>query len=216
MPSLIDSFNKIRRSTHCPYARSAKIIFAPQWIDENNLEANLFHTLKPLTELTDSLQNTPWDGYAIMMKGDKEQTLNDLAILTYRTLNFYSENDPKKQYCMRKNLLDHSWQFSFNDTRLFVITFSPCYSKYHSRFTFGENINIILLQPEHSFNDKNIPRGVNPKRIRQAIRKQFSLHHQKYDWEELDNQVEAYRYVKPLNYASDPIAWWKYLDILAR
>lgn len=208
MTSSLQSFQVIKTSTHCPFAASAKIWANPEWKKEKKMEENISDAIPHILRFIRVAVSEGLDGFVITAPGCYGTSLKELAKFTRLTLKYLSDQDPANIHCMDKGVDGNEWQFSFNGQRFFVITFAPCYPATHSRYAFGMDATFIFLQPEHSFSKSKVPRGESPGKLRDSIRKSFSDNNQPYFSNIITTELEAPRYVKPVNLHDKPVKWW--------
>jgi len=190
----------IQESTHCSFARTARICGAPEWVATLPLEDNVDRALPSFLRFLRVARDQRLDGYVFEAVGDEfGSSIQQLARTTRRVLTYLSERDPAQTY----------W-FSLAGERLFVLTFAPCYGTDSSRYGFEQESTFILFQPEHSF-DRKVPPGqaVIPDFIRRRIRDEFAAHNRSYDLAITLGRYEAHRYVKPLRFGDPIVRWWE-------
>lgn len=205
----LNLFKRIQHKSCCPYSNISKLWGSPKWNLKNDILNNINELIPSLNRFVKVSANEQLDGYVITAPGVYGDSVDMLAEFTRIVLTKLSELDPAEAMSMQETIDSPEWQFSFGGQRLFIITFAPCYPENHSRYSYGSDNVFILLQPEFSFNNQNIPRGSSPKKIRDAVRKNFNRENQDY-YNELiiDNNLEAPRYVKPISNYDEPIKWW--------
>ena len=103
---------------------------------------------------------------------------------------------------------DH-WWLTLCGTRWFVLAFAPCYPETSPRFTFGSPSTYVLLQPVGSFDRRTSPReSVISPCVREHIRRTYTAAGQRYDHQLAQQDVEALKFVWPLQYGDRPVQWW--------
>ncbi|MBL0941233.1 MAG: YqcI/YcgG family protein [Alphaproteobacteria bacterium] len=209
MCEALEKFNIIRNQIECPYAKLAKIWGSPDWKMQESFTNNLKNIMPVLNRFTKIAPSENLDGFVIAAPKKYGNALDTLIKFTRKSLQFFSEADPKGEHCMNKKIDDPTWQFSYNGLRLFIITFAPLYLKIHSRYAWDTDMVFLLLQPESSFVSHEIARGEELSR-RNKIRKAFAERGREYYRSDImDSNLEALKYIKPLNSNDSPIYWWE-------
>lgn len=210
-------FLKIQRSTHCIFSPSALILSARRLIDPLNSPKSMRSMFKDFEDFSRNSSKLKTDGFVV---GFSKMHYNSSVALAGRAvhtlLSFISKRDPSGEDCMAEKIDTPSWWFRFDRQQFFVLTFSGCYPKTHSRYSFGSKRLYVLFQTEHSF-DRRIPQGAAgiPDHTRRAIRKAYEKHGRPYDLRITKSPFEAYRYVKPMRLGDAVVRWWK-MDLLGR
>ena len=119
-----------------------------------------------------------------------------------------------ENHCVNKSYIDQpGWVFRFHRETFFITTFAPCYSEANSRHSFNSENAYILLQPEVSFAQHDIPRDTdvtnwdNPKTVRDKIRLAFRNAGREYKIHPPGRPM-VYDIVKPVD-SQDFVEWWK-------
>lgn len=209
---VLERFNKIKLSTHCPFAERSKIWAAEEWKNEFSFEENIVKIATQLSEFTKKSFEQKLDGLVIEIKGhDYSKDLPALCQTLKSTLTLLSSIDPKGRNLMTGEMMDTNWQFEFNGERLFIITFAPFYHELHPRFSPTKDSIFIFLQPESSFDFNIIPQAGDPKvlKLKDKIREDFDRNRKGYDHKIADLPYEALKYIKPLNIGDEPVYWWR-------
>ncbi len=95
-----------------------------------------------------------------------------------------------------------------------MTSFAPCYPRTSSRFSYECLDAYILLQPEMSFAQHDIPFDTpktnyqHPKTIRDKIRTSFKQAGRPYLIRKTVNYPMAFDIVKPLTDSETPVEWW--------
>lgn len=207
-----ERFNKIKLSTHCPFAERSKIWTADEWKNDLSFEENMTTVAIRLKDFTEKSFDQKLDGFVIEIHGeDYSRNLPSLCHTLKSTLISLSKSDPMGKNSMDNEIMDVNWQFEFNNERLFLITFAPFYQESHPRFSPIQNSIFIFLQPESSFDFNIAPPPGDPKviKLKAKIRSDFENNGQSYDHGIADLPYEALKYIKPLNIGDDPVYWWR-------
>lgn len=208
-PSL-KNFQGIVFNTKCSFARTAKVWGNYEWDEMLSFERNIQNSLPSLIRFTKAADAEGLDGYVFEIKNSNlEDSFDGLCSVLKNTMDNLSAFDPTGENVMQTQI-DHSdWQFTFNGVRLFTTTFASFYPKNHPRYSPIEGSYFIFLQPEFSFDHHGIHKG-NEKRdnIKDSIRDKFIKTGGYYDIDLIKQPIEAYKYIKPLEVGSEPIAWW--------
>ncbi len=150
------------------------------------------------------------DGYVIELSSPEfGQTLERLCSTVRGVLSYFSDRDPLRLNCMKQEIEDPSWWFSFDGERMFLLAFAPCYEPRSSRCSGGYSSTFLLFQPEHTF-DRAVPPGETriPDVVRQDIRNSFAQADQPYDSQISQSYINAYKFVKPLRLGDPVVKWW--------
>jgi hypothetical protein len=112
------------------------------------------------------------------------------------------------------NIETSKWVFQFNKMTFFVTTFAPFYPENHSRFNFGCESCFILLQPEISFAQLDIPFDTpktnwnNPRTVRDKIRVAFKKAGREYLVRDTVSYPMVHDIVKGIS-TEETIRWWE-------
>lgn len=203
---------QLRRSTKCPFARSARLIIGTvRFIGGNrHLDRSVLEMIPRLVRMTQNGRERYLDGFMLRLPGSYGRDINGLGHTLNRVLRLLAENDPTGQNCFGGDVLAEDWQFSFNGTRFFVTTFAPFYQQGHSRYSGTKKSVFIYFQPEYSFDNHGIFAG-NPNRdhVKDSIRNLFRVARIPYDVDLIEQPIEAVKYVKPLRLGDPPVQWWR-------
>lgn len=204
-------FNNLVKKTDCIFATSAKVWSAPDFNSAWSIERNLEGTCEVLKRFNKCAESEGLDGLVIEIYGENHgKNISELSVTVNRVLRYLSDKDPTGIHCMEKNILDSKWRFSFGGQTFFITVFAPCYPVNHPRYSHNDNSTFIFLQPEFSFDHHGIS-SANVKRdaIKEKIRKKFKDNGSAYNVNLVKQNIEVYKYVKPLNIDDSPIEWWK-------
>jgi NTP pyrophosphatase (non-canonical NTP hydrolase)/FPC/CPF motif-containing protein YcgG len=202
-----NTFKLIQKRIPCVYANNAKMWGAPEWLCGEGIDYNVNNLVPSLNRFSKICSNEGLDVYVVAAPATYGENIAALAKFL-KTLLFTIGNADKTNNCMQQKIDDPQWQFTFNNIRLFVTTFAPCYSSNSSRYNYGLNYTFVVFQPESSFNKNKIPRGLDTK-VRDKIRDNFIKNGQEYDNKIMQSTLEAIRYIKPLDLGDAPVRWWE-------
>ncbi|MBP9777676.1 MAG: HAD-IA family hydrolase [Rickettsiaceae bacterium] len=202
-----NTFKLIQKRIPCVYANNAKMWGAPEWLCNESIDYNVNNLVSSLSRFSKICSNEGLDVYVVAAPAVYGENIAVLAKFL-KSLLFAIANSDKTNNCMQQKIDDPQWQYTFNNTRLFVTTFAPCYSSNSSRYNYGLNCTFVVFQPESSFNKNKIPRGMDTK-VRDKIRGNFIKNGQEYDNKIMQSTLEAIRYIKPLDLGDAPIRWWE-------
>jgi len=204
----LDLFSAIKQNIECPFAKRSRLWGSPEWDSAKSLEENVEAFGDSLSKFVNIAISEGLDGYVIAAPEVYGRSIEDLSVFTKKILIKLNSMSPILP-TMNQNFEDPNWRFSYGGTSFFVTTFAPCYPKSNSRYAWGTGCTFILLQPEHSFDSANIPKG-HGAAIRDVIRMAFKRNDRAYyDPKIIDAASEAIKYVKPLKLGSPPVEWWK-------
>lgn len=207
----LDRFKEISSRTGCFFAAEATVWGSYEWDEDKSIEENIDSSLPSLMRFTKCSEAERLDGFVLEVRGaDLGATMDDLSRTFTRVLKYLSAKDPAGVHCMDQKIDEPGWQFSYNGQRFFITTFAPVYAENHPRCSHNENSVFIFLQPEFSFDHHGVHRN-NPKRhlIKKAIRKNFADKNMPYDAGLVEQPLEVYKYIKPLEMGGAQIRWWE-------
>lgn len=206
-------FAQIINSTACPFAPKSKMEFSDKWDEGKSFDENIDTLAIRLKEFTNTCESREMDGFIMEVTGkDSPTDIESLAKLLKKTLTNLESRDEKSDKALEKDILDPSWQFTFNGSRLFIITFAPFYPESSPRHSPRKDGTFIFFQPESSFHlhiphPESDPRTVNLKvKIRDAFKKQG----RPYDESIVNSKSDSLKYIKPLNIGDPVVKWWEY------
>lgn len=183
---MLHSFRSVKGETKCPFAKKAKII------ELRELE-NLSDGVKELKNILPQLSRNGLDGAILPLPKHTTDTLEEVGFALFYILNNLDPN------CVR-NVESKDWRLflEFDGVRekYFIACFWDGYSNYSPR-KCPEGA-FILFQPKSSFVNNGLRGGELEDKLRQNIRKLFSIVGKPYEKEEL----EAERFLPN-------IKWWE-------
>lgn len=204
----MDLFEHLKQTTYCPFAATAKIERQVSWNhDLGFLENVQLHALA-LREFTEFAQERKYHGFASrIFIGPDAKSFETTRVTFKEYLYGLASFDQNCAECLAADKVNINWQFSFNNLRMFLNVFSPCYSLHHSKYIPSEDSIFIFFQPEYSFDlcgSKPLTRS-----IVQSIRDKFKHMGKPYSGELIDYRIEAHIYMFPENLGDPPVIWWK-------
>lgn len=207
--SIIDAFSRVRKYG-CSFANKARLVFAtPPWQLHLTLEENLEKSLGSLNEFIERQEDDKLDAWVFAISDPSyARDLDLLAQTTKRLLIFLSLHDPAATDIMKQPIEVPEWEFCYSDVNLFVMTFAPCYPQNHPRSSHSEIFSYYLFQPDASFKRAYKVTGEKRDRLRSKIRKEFVERNMPLDETLMNTEIEAYKYVKPINLGDSPVKWW--------
>ncbi|MCY1041130.1 YqcI/YcgG family protein [Corallococcus sp. bb12-1] len=206
---VLSRFNPIQTRTLCPFAPRAKVWGAPDWQVGASVEQNARWFAPYLERFTQLQRWETLDGFIVEVADpDLYPDLETLAANFHRFLVQLNQMDPTGTRIFERQVKSTEWQFEFNGVRLFIIVFSPLYGEHSSRDSYGAQGTFILLQPEESFREFNIPREETQPVKREQIRARFREQGRRYDSAIMQQSFEALRYLKPLRPDEPEVEWW--------
>ncbi len=207
--SSLHHFSHIKNNIECPFAKRSKLWGSPDWVSTKSLEDNVEALTQSLNNFVIVSALEKLDGYVIAAPEEYGASLENLSKFTKEVLTHLNSLDPALSKIMDQDIGHSNWQFSYGGIKFFVITFGTCYPKSNSRYTWNSDQTYIFLQPEHSFESANIPKG-SAIQIRKSIRAAFKNNQREYyDSKIIDAPSEAIKYVKPMKLGDWHIEWWK-------
>ncbi|XP_070207799.1 uncharacterized protein [Littorina saxatilis] len=212
----LDAFQPIKESSECIFARRAKVWGAGEWDSTLSLEENVFRSVPMFLKFTLVCQELGLDGFLFMLPGQQFGTdPQAFGKGARRILQVLSDLDPAGFKCMDKSYIDkRGWVFEFNRVTFFVTTFAPFYPPTNSRYSYGAEDCFILLQPEISFAQQDLPldtpetNWAQPKTVRDRIRTAFRDAGREYLIRDTVHYPMVYDIVKPLKDGDPLVEWW--------
>lgn len=203
----LKDFQKLQKQTYCVYASNAKLWGASKYNTKKGFEDNMFIYLQQLLRFTKIAPAEHLDGFIIELPTTKfGANLEMLANTMNNVLRYLNKNDPKQSNCLDIEIESKSWQFNFNGIDLFFVTFAPFYPDSNPRKSISDK-TFIFVQLQQMFKEK-IPRD-RVTEVKKPIRTLFNNGNKDYDGIIMDNDFEAYKFVKPISLSGDAVKWWK-------
>jgi YqcI/YcgG family len=215
-PARVESlrrFADIQNGTECIFASAAAMWGCQAYDDRLSLTGNLRERLPLFTLFCRVSGDLKIDGLVLELPGQFGEGVETLGRTTLQVLDYLSANDPLGARCMKKNVEDPTWWFSFAGAKLFILTFGPCYPVSNSRYGFETVNTYLVFQPIHAFS-RHLPDGDVGKsqRSREEIRRRYANAGRPYDLAITLSPYEVHRYVKPLHAGQPPVSWWRKAD----
>lgn len=204
----MELFDHFKKTTLCPFASNSKIERMFHWdtsltfIDNVKMHAN---SLKQFTHIAESEKFHGFVSRIFIGGGFESIEKTKAAFKDY--LYGLADFDKDCFACLAKEKRDISWQFSFNNLRMFLNVFSPCYDRSHSKYLPSKHSIYIFFQPEYSFGLCGT-RGLD-RSVKESIRKRFNKAGKGYDGVMIDQRIESLLYLFPMKMGDPPIAWWE-------
>jgi hypothetical protein len=98
-------FNRIRKETHCPFAKKAKVWAAPPWDQELTLEENVFEGIGSIQRFIRAAPFEKLDGFVFALPADFGKDLRALQATTAWLLHQLCRHLNPSDY----NLLDQQF-----------------------------------------------------------------------------------------------------------
>jgi len=230
----LQRFERIKKGTHCPFARSAKL-WGGKLMDEHKPRLNSedrFQEIQeaaslnagPLAEfVARSKDGESLDGFCLEIPRSGYLKPDLLGESVRHLLTRLASLDPAPgENSMKMGPIDQPhWRFRFAGEDFFITTFSPVYQKDSSRHSFGASQAFMLFQPMESFGRHGLTEDTpasatnwsNPTSMRDKARVAFKENGCPYHIpEELPYPV-AEHIVKPQKDDGTAfIRWWEPLD----
>ncbi|HEY5710129.1 MAG TPA: YqcI/YcgG family protein [Solirubrobacterales bacterium] len=201
-----DAFAVVKRTTPCPYALGARISYGPQWDPALGL-ANSELIAQSLAEWAKTARTSASHGFVIGIYSPEAADFGSVTALLKTALQHLSHFDPNQSDCLQRDIEQTDWQFEFAGLRLFVNVFAPCYPPGHGKRVEDPERVFLFFQPEYSFDICGVNRdNLAAKRM---IRRRFAEAGSPYSGELIDQRVEAYLYMLPLDPGDPPVRWWE-------
>ncbi len=181
---MIESFEQVRGSTKCPFARKACII------EVSSGRESLEEICQSLQVVLPQLKTNKQDAALVGLPVARSCTLQSIAQFLYQTLLTLDPN------CLA-GVESKEWKLFLYSQKFFVATFWSGFDDLSSR-KCPEGA-FILFQPKSSFERNGLRGGPNEPKLRLNIRRMFASVNKPYDHETLS---EAQRFLPE-------IVWWK-------
>lgn len=215
----VQRFQPVVKNSRCLFAKSAKLWGSRDYDESKSIEDNVKSSVPMLLQMLLRGEEEGFDGFVIEVIANPNICVNDVdefANVVRRVLFAISDCDPAGERSARKNYVHTSaWHFVFAKFPIFVTTFAPCYGIDSSRHSYGADSVFILLQPEYSFLNHDIPADTPdtnweaPMTIRDRIRKSFRTAGQSYTIPCTTHYPAAEHIVPPTKIGGCPIRWWE-------
>jgi FPC/CPF motif-containing protein YcgG len=167
----------------------------------------MFIFLPQIIRFTKIAPSEHLDGFIVEFPSTKfGDSLGNLSRTMKRFLNYLDKFDPKQSGSLARNLESKKWQFNFNGLDLFFIAFAPFYPESNARNSKSDK-TYIFLQPQVMFKNKIARNKI--KDTKELIRDKFDEKGQSYRGPLMDEDLESYKFVKPLYVHDPPIKWWE-------
>jgi len=203
-----DSWLRLKHTTHCPFAATARVMRAGAWDPARDARSNLAHIGDQLRQFCRAYEATRLHGFVaeIGAPPGRELDLGLSAGLVNWLLRGLAGLDGQNTESDWRAIETTEWQFRFAGVRLFMNLFSRCYPPHHSKHIGLDRGVLVFAQPEQAFDFC----GVNPARpsIKHGIRARFAAAGKPYPGRLIDSRVEAHLYVFPLRLDDPPVRWW--------
>lgn len=200
-------FNEVVLSTKCPFARKARIAFAPDWMPDQVYEDNIRAHGKALGAFVERVDSERLHGFLAKvsienMAADFETVRKGFAHYLFAL----ARTDDSCHESMSRDYLHRGWQFTYSGMRMFLNVFASCYPPAHSKFCDVSNGFYVFFQPERSFDFC----GSRPlSEFKFEIRRRFSAAGMPYNGDLIDQRIEALIYMFPIDPDGEPVEWWR-------
>lgn len=207
-PRWPDTWEWLKSTTLCPFARMSRVDVAPGWSAHLSPADNVRALAGALREFCAGYPSRKAHGFAVEIGTlPGEAMLIDRCVALFSWLVFALVQMDGQGRPDDAVLKSAGWQFSFAGRRLFLNLFAPCYPPTHSKHLPPGDRFIVFMQPEESFDYCGINSG--QRAVKHAIRRRFSDAGRPYPGELIDQRVEAHLYVFPHGLSDPPVQWWK-------
>jgi hypothetical protein len=203
----MEIFKRMVGQTRCPYAKTAKVWYAPAWNTDASYYENVGFHATALRQFVPVAKAERYHGFVSEITiGPRAKDFDTVKRAFREYLHALASTDTNCQQCMMGVRGDKSWQFEYAGLRMFLNVFAPCYPAPHSKRVEAEDCFFVFFQPEHSFDLC----GVNPQNraAKTQIRSAFADADMPYNGAAIDARIEAELYMFPLNPTDPPVRWW--------
>ncbi|XP_013402725.1 uncharacterized protein LOC106168264 [Lingula anatina] len=209
------NFETLKMNTECIFAKKARLWGSPKWNYDLSIEHNIYQSVPTFLKFTCLCEPLGLDGFVYELPGDYGKDVQTFGQAVRRVLTTISDHDPSGVHCMKQSFIaKRGWVFQFNKITFFVTTFAPCYPDNHSRYAFDSDHAYILLQPEISFAQHDLPSDTpvtnwgNPKTVRDRIRVAFRDAGREYKIRDTIYFPTVLEIVKPIESNGPDVKWW--------
>lgn len=204
-------FSRLVHRTACPYARNARIIYAPPWEPQLSVEENTARAVPFLDLFVAHSATLCLDLFVMEVRNDPAVgDIGAMAQVLYRILGTLSQADPARVEQLTEGITTKEWDFVYRGERLFVPVFAPFYSANHPRYSHVPGSAYLVFQGDGSFKRRRISsRNPNRKQLTADIARLFLNGGFTYEVTLVTHPFKAARYLKPLRLSDEPIYWWE-------
>ena len=208
--TLSGRFSALQTVSLCPYAKSAKVAYAPEWDCNLSVKNNVLRLVPHLARFTDSAQEEGLDMFVVEVQDKRYiKSLSAFASLLRRVLFVLRESDEFSSAPLLEGVLDKHWNFQFRGTKLFVPTFAPLYRADHPRFSHEESSAFLVFQPDHCFTRRGITSTSSSRStITTVVKDLYEKAGYSYDVVLVSKTPKAARYIHPLLPGEPWVRWW--------
>ncbi|MFJ6136253.1 hypothetical protein [Kitasatospora sp. NPDC092286] len=203
-------FRLIQQQAACAFASRARIEAVPTFHGADAREAGLAAAPR-MADFAVRVEADALDGLLIELShACHGASVDALAVATREVLSGLLAAEGEDAGAALSEAGSDHWWLTLRGTRWFVLAFAPCYPAYSARFTFGSGSTYLLLQPVMSFDRHATPQGaVIADEVRQMIRLAHVGAGCPYDSALAQQDVEALKFVWPLDRDDAPVRWWQ-------
>ncbi len=207
----VRNFTPLKAKTHCIYSAGSRLWGSPPLDETLSFKNNMRMVAQHMAHFINLSQAFKVDGYVIDLVDPKYgYSIEALARSMHAALRYLSDFDPACQRSMDQTIEDPAWCFAFGGEKIFINTFAPCYPENHSRYGFGSQSTMIVMQPRHSFAHVIRPdESTLSPTICQRIRRVFNENDRGYSGDLGLVPYEAYRCIRPMHPDAPPVRWWE-------
>lgn len=206
-------FADVISSTQCPFAKKGNLYYGSTWTPRLRLEEQVPIWAKEMVEFIRIMPSCNPDGFVVGGIGEQiPATIEKLSLFVSTVLKDFTTFD-RGSPLLECEVAEHSWQFTFKGTRMFLVVMSSVYQSTNSRYSPIPESVFMFFQPEAAF-DNFMPyheHDPRTKHIKTRIRQEFVSAGKAYDVNIVTNPSEASKYIKPLNVGDPVVKWWKNL-----
>jgi len=203
-----EAFMAVARGTPCPFALNANIEFARPWLSNQSFEENSEHLAADLKSFCANARQRNMHGLVLEAAVGARALSTEGAWASMRMLmTAIASRDRSASESLKSDRIEcRGWQFTVDNTRLFVSLFAPCYPPGHTKHLPALDTVAIFFQPDFSFDLC----GINSQdgRVKNRVRALFERAGKRYDTELIDRRIESHIYVSPLQNGDSPVRWW--------
>lgn len=210
------NFDRIVRSTACPFAPKALLWGAPAWRPSETFERNVSRLALQFRHFFAASQTQPLDGLVVEVShpfacGSMKALAESFGHLLWMLVAMDGVPNPS----FEGDFLVPGWQFELQTVRFFISVFSPLYSTNHQRFS--SEGTFVMFQPEESFRHHRVGGPYrNARIVKQQVRRDFAARGIDYMTSLIEERVEAPIYLLPRFPDDGDANWWASIKKLRR
>jgi hypothetical protein len=202
-------FEIVAKSTECPYAYDAKLVFADA-VYKGCMKDYVWQCRTQLIEFCASIESESLDGFVFGFPPEANVSSDEeLGALVCELLQEIASWDADASRSLSALSVESKWRLFIQGKPFFLISLADFYDATSSRYTFGVKGAFIVLQPTDAFRRRRVPGAdILSMALVHKIRKRYRQNGRPYDDSLVDSLNEALRYIRPEKLGGPAITWW--------